>query len=163
MAQIVKLSENYRTEMPDIQSGQWSDEDAGLSTETTECIPYEEKQRERSVDISTASSSDELLEKETSYISDRALNEELQRNERARANAIMDQRCLEFLQLFNQKGPLTADEINEFVVNTGDWLKIALLMRADYLQNLDSVVRITQDGLSALLQLNKVRELNKSS
>ena len=165
MAWIVKTNETTKTEMTNTQSDKPSDVDAGLYTETLEYVPSEEEQREEGFDVITPSSTIELQKEEEfmAYALDRALNEELERNKRARANAIMDRRCLEFLELFNQQGPLAADAISEFIKDNGDWLKIAVLIRADYLQNLDSVVRITQDGLQALLELNKMKEIKKDS
>lgn len=88
-------------------------------------------------------------------------DEDAEKNRRARANALMDMECLGFLKLFCDKEQLMVDELSNYVTRNKDWLKIALLIRADYLQSLDSTVRITLEGLEAWTELNRLQNLSK--
>lgn len=89
-------------------------------------------------------------------------NEEARKNERAKANALMDIECLRFLRLFSKSHYLKIDELSQHIKVTTDWLKIALLIRADYLQALDSTIRITPDGLAAWAELTQLEKASTS-
>ena len=93
-------------------------------------------------------------------------NEDSEKNRRARANALMDAQCLYYLKLFNKDKALYVEDLNECLEQTKDWLKISMLIRADYLEALDSTVRITPEGLTAWEQLNKfthIRDTQQTS
>ncbi len=81
--------------------------------------------------------------------------------ERARANALMDAECLHFLRLLKKHKYLSVEDLNSYIGKPKDWLKIATLVRADYLEALDSMVRITPEGLAAWEQLNQLRKLSR--
>lgn len=73
----------------------------------------------------------------------------------------MDVECLGFLKLFCGNEQLMVDELSKYITRNTDWLKIALLIRADYLQSLDSTVRITSEGIAAWTDLNRLHNLSK--
>jgi hypothetical protein len=87
--------------------------------------------------------------------------EGVRKTEEARASALMDRDCLRFLRVFSKDRYLTATELNERMTELNDWLKIALLVRADYLETLDSTVRITPSGQRAWEDFNKVMRLSQ--
>jgi hypothetical protein len=86
-------------------------------------------------------------------------DDDARRNQRARANALMDLECLGFLELFNRRRILQAEELSEYIKQAKDWLKLSLLIRADYLETLDSSIRITPEGLSAWRKLEQFKGL----
>lgn len=86
------------------------------------------------------------------------LNTDAAKNERAKANALMDEDCLVFLQLFYQKKVIFIDELQEYIKKPKQWLKLSLLIRADFLETLDSTVRVTPDGISAWNFLSRFKD-----
>lgn len=89
-------------------------------------------------------------------------NGDFEKNEHARANALMDAGCLHYLRLFIKKQYYSADELSEHMKQTSDWIKIAILVRADYLQALDSTVRITPQGISAWERISQLKKMSHS-
>jgi hypothetical protein len=79
----------------------------------------------------------------------RIQDEEAQRDYRAKANALMDADCLQVLRLFNDKKYIIIGELNNLIKNPKSWLNIATLVKADYLEIMDSTVRITPEGKTA--------------
>lgn len=124
----------------------------------------QEVQRLRAVESHVTESAVEMGEKEEEMLPlpefDR--NEEARKNERAKANALMDIECLRFLKLFSKSHYLKIDNLSQHIKVTTDWLKIALLIRADYLQALDSTIRITPDGLAAWAELIQLEKASSS-
>lgn len=84
--------------------------------------------------------------------------EDVERNERARGNALMDADCLRFLRMFSQRKYLYVDDLNKEIAEPKGWLKITMLVRADYLESLDSTVRITPEGLAAWESFRQLSE-----
>ena len=68
------------------------------------------------------------------------------RNEKARASALMDLRCLEFLEVFMRERELGVETLGDQMETPKDWMKIVLLARADFVEPLDGVLRITSEG-----------------
>ena len=84
-------------------------------------------------------------------------DEDARRNRRARANALMDAESLNLLKLFNEHKTFYVEDLSERLDRLTDWLKIALLVRADFIEVLGSTVRVTPDGLAAWKQLDALR------
>jgi hypothetical protein len=52
--------------------------------------------------------------------------------------------------------------LDEYMQNKADWLKIALLVKADLLENLDSTVRITGEGARAWMELQRFKKFSRT-
>lgn len=93
------------------------------------------------------------------YFREKDKEKEKDKNRRARASALMDGRCLHYLDVFKKNKALYVEELNERLEHTKDWLKISMLIRADFLETLDSTIRITTEGIEAWDLLNQLRNM----
>lgn len=76
------------------------------------------------------------------------------RSEQAKAVALMDIGCLRLLGAFCQQGKFYIDSMGELVSTPQDWIRIALLVRADFIEPLGSIVRVTSEGKQAWKDLD---------
>lgn len=100
----------------------------------------------------------EKSEPSVPYIGYFPQDDDAKKNRRAKANALMDAKCLLFLKLFNESKTLCIDELTHHLEQPKDWLKISLLIRADFVEALDSTVRITPEGRQAWDRLTQLRD-----
>lgn len=165
MARIVRIGESYQTDLPEEQSEQisWGEHEditgvswAGLCEEGVTIEDF---------DFGTASSPKEITEVEdkSGFFGTRDKNKDSVRSQHAKANALMDSDCLRFLELFTKKEYFVVDQLAKYIEENRYWLKIALLIKADYLQVLDSTLRITPEGLVAWADLRKLKEISKET
>ncbi|GEM_PF-4703582 len=165
MARIVRLKDSYQTDLPERQPEQISWEEKEGITGVSWVSPSEEDITIGYVDFGTASSPKEITEKEdkSGLLRGHEEDEDSIRNQHAKANALMDSDCLRFLELFTEKEYFGVDQLADHIGEYRYWLKIALLVRADYLQVLDSTLRITPEGQAALADLNKLKAISKEA
>ncbi len=164
MARENRFGEIYQTEVGEVQAEQPEIGGEEMSTEAGSYVMAREATAELGVpDLSTSSSAEEIEKREGIITGQKKQmpNEDSIKNERARANALMDSRCLDFLSLFSEKEQISVNELSEYIEINDDWLKIALLIRADYLQGLDSTLRITSEGATDFKRLSSIRELSE--
>jgi len=165
MAQITKPEIITHTDVNELPAEQLEENQTEESIEIpSDVLGGEGALHISALDLGTATSITGETERERSMQSTRVSlpDEASKRNERARANALMDSECLHFLRLFSKNKYFHIDELNEHVKQTSDWLKIALLVRADYLETLNSTIRITPEGQAAWQQLGRLRNLRSN-
>lgn len=153
------------TEAIEVANGFTEADQTEITLETSHPFAMsQEVQHLSAVESHATESAAEMGKKEEGIVSLREFDkdEEARKNERARANALMDIECLRFLRLFSEDHYLKIDDLSQHIKVTTDWLKIALLIRADYLQALDSTIRITTDGLAAWAELNQLEKVSDS-
>ena len=75
---------------------------------------------------------------------------QLRSSQEASAAALMDAKALLYLGLLRDGKVVPAAELGGVVEEPRDWLKFALLAKAEYVDVLDGSVRITGTGLEAL-------------
>jgi hypothetical protein len=69
--------------------------------------------------------------------------------EQKKASALMDRECLMYLAELSNGKIVHANELSKMISEPRSWLKVAMLVRADFVETLDSSVRITDEGLAA--------------
>ncbi len=164
MARFIGIDEGFHTEITEVQDVRIKEEESARTIGAEELGRVsEETTWKYSYDVSTAESETEFMARErTEYkTKERKPEEDRIKNQRAKANALMDTRCLTFLNMLYKKGQLKVDELNEHIDENNDWIKIGLLMRADYVGSVDSSVRITDEGIYALEQLYDLKKRSR--
>jgi len=73
-----------------------------------------------------------------------------QRHQRARANALMDSACLFLLEKFGERQYIDINDLGLVIAGPLGWLKVCLLVRADFVEIIGSDLRITQEGVQSL-------------
>lgn len=148
MAQISSPAGLIDTEIPKATPGTRDETEASLRISSTGLARSITLRGSASL---TAAMRTEGVERETPAASTTGLvvNEDTKKNQRAKANALMDAECLPLLKLFSERKTLFVDELGKHLRGPKDWLKISLLIRADFLEALDSTVRITPEGQEA--------------
>ena len=84
-------------------------------------------------------------------------SQDSQKSRRAKALASVDSNCLFLLTQINERPVFPAAQLNNLMTEPKQWLNIARLVRADFLETLDSSVRITQEGQQALRNIASLR------
>lgn len=167
MVQTAKVKEITHTEMPQRETEPTVINQTSIGTEVEYggLLGREVRHQIGVSEPQAATSPTEALETKlpTLGVVEFPRDEDAKRNQRARANALMDAECLGFLGLFGKRKILHVEELNEHIKQTKDWLKLSLLIRADYLETLDSTVRITPEGLAAWHQLGQFKRLRDHS
>jgi hypothetical protein len=127
-------------------------------------VPEEGISQGKISDFATASSAEEVVERRpiASVKWPTPYEDLITKRVRARASALMDVNCLKFLGLFHEKRQLNVNTLGEHIEKNADWLKIALLVKADFLENLDSTLRITADGVEAWVELQRFQKMPRT-
>jgi len=161
MARLFRLQDSYNTEVPEKRTEQFADDAAEVRTDL---VLEEGISPEKIPDFATASSVEEIIEGRpiASMKWPTPYENLITKNVRARASALMDLNCLKFLGLFHEKRHLNVDALGEHIEKNADWLKIALLVKADLLENLDSTLRITADGIEAWVELQRFQKISRT-
>jgi hypothetical protein len=150
--------DSYNTEMPEKRNEQLATDDAEVRIDLALA---EEVSKEKIEDFGTASSWKRIIER-IATSSGGPYVDLIVKGERARASALMDANCLKFLGLLYDKRQLSVAAICEHIEKNDDWLKIALLIKADFLENLDSMLRITAEGVEAWAKLQQFKKMSRT-
>lgn len=155
------LQDRYNTEIPEELNEQLVVDDAEVRTDLA-LVGGESE--EKITDFGTASSAEGIFERreDASIRVVGSYADLIMQGERVRASALMDVNCLKFLGLFYDKRQLRVDAICEYIERDDDWLKIALLIKADFLESLDSMLRITADGAEAWVELQQFKKMTRT-
>ncbi len=162
MAPMAKAEEGSNTWQTEQQTGRNQVDQAESDTEITFGAGHgqaEGRIEPAEIDTAVAASTTDTVEPRQVLRrpSEQQDDEDARRNRRARANALMDAESLNLLKLFNEHKTFYVEDLSERLDRLTDWLKIALLVRADFIEVLGSTVRVTPDGLAAWKQLDALR------
>lgn len=159
MEQTSRLKEVIHTELPERHTGIRNETER--SSETSLLVPDNRKKLYSSkLQASTLGTEKEETESSILCPGEFPRDGDARKNQRAKANALMDIECLPFLKLFNEHKSFYVDELSQYLKQPRDWLKVSLLIRADFLETLDSTVRVTPEGQAAWEYLNQFRRLH---
>jgi len=164
MARITGFGEGYHTEIPEVRDATIRKEESGSIIDAEELGGMsEETLWKYGYDVGTSGSETEFMSSERMEYrtAERKPEGDRIKNQRAKANALMDTRCLTFLNMLYKKGQLKIDELSEYIDGNDDWIKIGLLMRADYVGSVDSSVQITGEGIYDLEQLYDLKKRSR--